>query len=311
VPPHQRRISRVLTTVFFLAALAALVIYARSIHWAPVFDAVRSYRGSTLALAGGLAALSCLFYSTFDLLTRTHAQHRVPWPWVIGIAFSAYTFNLNLGPWIGSFGARLRLYSRLGIGSAHVLRMIAFTTVTNWLGYFALAGTVFAMEAAPVLPADWRLGGDALQLIGFALLAIVAGYCLLCALASKRVYHVRGITLRLPPLRMALGQTALATLNWVLIAAVPFVLLKGAVPFSLALTSLLLACAVGALAHIPAGIGVIDAVLMATLGREVPMPEMVAALLVYRAVYYLWPFVLGLLTYVMLETILRRRTPHA
>src|SRR5436190_15550983 len=107
VRPHQRRISRALTTIFFLAVLAALVVYARSIRWAPVLEAMRSYRWPTLMLAGGLATLSCLFYGTFDLLTRTHSQHRVPWPWVVGIAFTSYTFNLNLGPWIGSFGARL------------------------------------------------------------------------------------------------------------------------------------------------------------------------------------------------------------
>jgi glycosyltransferase 2 family protein len=307
---RRRRIfSRWLTVAFFLAVLYALSLYARSIAWEPVFAALESYRWATLALGATLGTASCLLYSSFDLLTGTHARHNVARPWVIAIAFTGYTFNLNLGPLLGSFGMRLRLYSKLGVSSGQVLRMIGFTTVTNWLGYVTLAGGLFAFAAIPVIPESWFIGAGTVRSLGFALLAVAITYWGLCGFARQRIYHVRGFTFRLPSLRMALLQTSIAALNWMLIAAVPFVLLRGAVPYPLALMGLLLACAAGALAHIPGGLGVVDAVLLAILGQDIPTAEMVATLLVYRAVYYLFPFALGLITFLTLETLLRRRGP--
>jgi glycosyltransferase 2 family protein len=60
-----------------------------------------------------------------------------------------------------------------------------------------------------------------------------------------------------------------------------------------------------AIAHIPAGIGVLEAVFIALLGHEVPQPQMLAALLAYRACYYLGPLLVAIAGYTVLET--RRR----
>jgi uncharacterized membrane protein YbhN (UPF0104 family) len=302
-----RALGRVAGALFVLLVLGAIAWYARAIEWQPVLEAVRAYRPATLALAAAVAVLSCVLYASFDLLTRPPARDGLSWRWVMPVAFTAYTFNINLGPWIGSLGMRLRQYLRLGLGSGQVLRILAFSTLTNWVGYVAIAGTVFALWPPAVLPADWPIGAGALRAIGVALVAATLGYFAACAFARRRVFNVRKLSLRLPSLRLALVQAAMAAGNWALIATVPWLLLGGAAGYPLVLATLLLAAIAGAMLHIPGGVGVIEAVMLAVLGREVPQHQLLAVLLVYRATYYLLPLALGVATFAVLEAQVRRR----
>lgn len=286
--------------------LAAIGAYARTVEWAPVLEALRSYSPLTLAAAAVVAFAHCVLYAGFDLLSRPHAGRGPSWRWVMPVAFTSYTFNLNLGPWLGSLGMRLRQYSRLGVGSAQILRIVAFTTLTNWVGYVFTAGLVFTL-APPELPARWDIGATALRAIGVALLAASAAYWALCAFSRRRVWTLHTLSLRLPTLRMALAQTALASVNWLLIALVAWIVLHGAVPLTTMAATIMVAAVAGAVAHIPGGVGVIEAVLLGVLGGSVPHGPLVAALLVYRSVYYLWPFALGLATFAVVEILMRRR----
>jgi hypothetical protein len=57
----------------------------------------------------------------------------------------------------------------------------------------------------------------------------------------------------------------------------------------------------GVATHVPAGLGVIEAVFVACLGSELGSTSVLAALLSYRAVYYLVPLALALLGYAVAE----------
>ena len=299
--------TRALGIAFLLLVCGAVALYLRKVEWQPVLAALRDYHSGTLALAAALAVASCLLYASFDLLSRHEVGHRLAAPWVLAVAFSSYTINLNLGTWIGSLGMRLRLYPRLGVHSTDVLRIVALTTVTNWQGYFALAGVALALYPPARLPEDWPVAPDALRLAGVLLLGVATSYCALCAFAKRRTVTIRKFRLHLPSFRFSLLQTAVAAANWLLIALVPYTLMHAHVSFQAMIVALLLACSAGAIAHIPAGLGVIEAVLLAMLGRDVPTPHLVAGLLAYRAVYYLWPFALGLATFGITELLIRRR----
>src|SRR3546814_19624401 len=88
-------------------------------------------------------------------------------------------------------------------------------------------------------------------------------------------------------------------LNWVLIAAVIYVLMQQKVAYPMVLATLLISAIAGAMAHIPGGLGVIESVFIALLTSEsMPHFEILGAILEYRAMYYLGPlFVAG--TYYM------------
>lgn len=308
---RSRRLAQAASLVFLLLVIGLVAAYLRKIEWQPVLAALRNYHAATLATAMALAAISCVLYASFDLVSRYEIGHKLPVKWVLPIAFTAFTFNMNLGTWVGSLGMRLRLYPRVGVPPTDVLRIVAVTTVTNWQGYFALAGLALALFPPPRLPEGWPIGPDVLRFVGVLMLGVAAFYCALCAFAKKRSVHIRKFRMHLPSLRMSLLQTTIAAANWLLIALVPYVLLHAHVSFPTMIVALLVACSAGAIAHIPAGIGVVDAVLLAMLGRDTPTPNIVAGLLVYRAVYYLWPFVLGLVTFGLTEYLIRRRGRQA
>ena len=64
---------------------------------------------------------------------------------------------------------------------------------------------------------------------------------------------------------------------------------------------LLISCVAGVVAHIPAGLGVLETVFLALLHGQLAQGTLVAALLGYRTLYYLVPLLLAVLTYLILE----------
>jgi uncharacterized membrane protein YbhN (UPF0104 family) len=178
--------------------------------------------------------------------------------------------------------------------------------LTNWLGYLLLAGLAFWWwPISP--PPGWKLDNSSLRVLGFALFAIAIAYLLLCAFARRRTWTVRGHELTLPSLRMALLQLLMSSANWMLIAGVVYTLLGQKIAFPVVLEVLLVAAIAGVITHVPAGLGVLEAVFVALLSHQVPRNELLAALLTYRAIYYLAPLVVATLTYLLVEA----RAKHA
>lgn len=295
---------RVLIGAFFVAVAVLLFEQARGIDWAEVGDVLRDFPLRTLAAAGALALLSHAIYSSFDLVGRRWAGHELPARQVVPVTFVSYAFNLNLGALVGGFAFRYRLYSRLGLDNDAITRVLAASLVTNWIGYLALAGGVFAFGLVTP-PESWTIGALALKLLGAALLAAVALYLGACAWARRdgqpREWSLRGHRFTLPSLRLALLQLGLSALNWATIAALLFVLFQQKLPYGQVLGTLLLGAVAGVVAHIPAGLGVLEAVFIAMLGGQLPRGELLAALIAYRAIYYLLPLAAAMAVYLLLE----------
>lgn len=297
---------RIATAAFLLGVGVLLAHQARSVPWHDVLATVKALPASTLALATLLAVASHALYSSFDLLGRHETGHRLPRPSVVGVTFVSYAFNLNFGSLVGGIAFRYRLYARLGLDNETITRVLGTSMLTNWLGYLLLAGTVFLLWPLP-LPDDWRLDGRALQALGAVLAAVAVGYALACRFARRRHWTLRGHTLRLPSGRFALLQLALSSANWLLMGTLVFVLLQGQVAFPTVLGVLLVAAVAGVIAHVPAGLGVLEAVFVALLAPGVPPHALIGALLAYRAIYYLLPLTVATLAYLAMELRARRR----
>jgi uncharacterized membrane protein YbhN (UPF0104 family) len=303
-----RRIRRVAFFVFLALVAFLLLRYARSVDWTQVRATLADYDAATLATAVAIAAGSYLLYSCYDLAARRYAHHDLAAPRTMTISLVAYAFSLNVGALVGGAGFRYRLYSHAGLGLGTISRIVAFTVGTNWVGYLLLAGALFASGRVRA-PPHWPVSGANLPWLGAAMLLGAAAYLVACRLGHGRVFHVRGHHFRLPSLPLALAQLALAATNWALMGALLFVLMPTDVAYPAVLGALLVAAVASAIAHIPAGIGVLEAVFIALLGHEVPPPQLLAALLAYRALYYLAPLLLAIAGYALLES--RRAGPRA
>lgn len=304
--PALRRAARIASLLFLCVVVVLLVHAARAVEWAQVRAAIAGYGGGRLALAGLLTAASYALYCGYDVAARRYVEHDLRRRHILPIVFISYALSMNIGAVLGGAGFRLRLYARSGLSLGLITRIIFFSTVTNWTGYLLLAGVLFARRTL-ALPPGWRLGVAGLQVLGVAMLCALAAYLVACRVAHGRIFHLRSHHFRLPSLPLALLQVAMATGNWMLMAAIVYVLLPGAVPYPDVLAVLLLGAVAAAAVHMPAGIGVLEAVFAALLDGRLPRAEILAAVLTYRAFYYLLPLAVALLVYALLET--RRRRP--
>jgi uncharacterized membrane protein YbhN (UPF0104 family) len=296
---------RIVVTVFLVCVGTLIVRQARTIDWDDVLQSVRQLPASTLLLAALLAACSHMLYSTYDLLGRYLTGHKLGTGTVIGVTFISYAFNLNLGSMVGGIAFRLRLYSRLGLKADVIAKVLSFSMLTNWAGYLVAAGIAFTFWPLD-LPPEWKLGGQGLRAFGMVALGLAAAYVALCAWAHGRRWTVRGHEIAPPGPRLALLQLVMSCTNWSLIGAVIWVLLQGKVDYPHVLAVLLCAAFAGLIVRVPAGLGVLETVFVALLSYRVPQGQLLAALLAYRAIYYLLPLMLATVGYAITELRARR-----
>lgn len=295
--PH---IKKALGIAFAVAVLALIGWHAREIDWSEVLTALRALPLSTIALGAAVAVAAHAAYISYDLLARRYTGHRLRPGQTAAVAGVCFAFNLNLGALVGGVALRYRLYGRFGLKPAVVTRILGFSVLTNWIGYSALAGTAFVSGLVD-LPDSAPVSAVALRAFGAALLLVAVAYLAACRWSTRRCWNVRGHTIELPGARMALLQMTASVTHWSLVASVLYVLLQGKVGFVTVLGALLLSSVAGVITHIPAGLGVLEAVFLSLLAGAYPINQLLAALLAYRAVFYLGPLIVAGLAYVALE----------
>lgn len=303
-------IKKILSVAFFIAVAVLLFTKAREIEWAKVLETLKATEPGTLAFSVALSFLCYGVYASYDLLGRYLLQTKIgPFKtWLA--AWISYACNLNLGAVVGSVAFRYRLYSRLGVNSALVTRIIGISVATNWLGYLLLAGLLFVSGSVDV-PESWKISGTALRFLGAAFLLVIAIYLYLCGFSRRREFTVRGHSLTLPSLRLAVLQFVVASIHWTLMALVMFQFFQGHVAFSTVYAVLLISSVAGAMAHIPGGLGVLEAVFVALLGSVVPQYQVLAAVFAYRVVFYFIPLLVAVPVYLGYEATFRPANSHA
>ena len=301
---------KVVPWVLAALVLALMAGQARTVDWPAVWQALQSMSVARLAAAAALALTSYGLYAGFDLIGRRLTGHTLSVSRTLGIAAISYAFNLNFGAWIGGIGLRLRLYSRWGVAVPTVLQVVTYSMATNWLGYLWVGGAVL-WWATPQLPSTWQIPGNGLRSIGLLMAAAALAYLVMCRFSRRRQLSWRAHTLALPSGRVAALQAVTGGANWLLIGAIVWALLDGRIDYPSVLGTMLLAAVVGVVTHVPANLGVLEAVVVAMLGARLPAHELLAAMLAYRAAYCLLPLVFALPAYGLSEAAARRAGPAA
>ncbi|MES2184358.1 MAG: lysylphosphatidylglycerol synthase domain-containing protein [Pseudomonadota bacterium] len=300
-----------LVSLGFFALVAWLVVsQARTIAWGGVLTSLRAMPWQVLAGAAVLTFFTYLVYCSFDLVGRHCARHGLSTPLVLLVACVSYAFNLNLGTLVGGVAFRWRLYDHFGLDTGAITHVTLLAMVTNWIGYCLLAGVVFLVWPFE-LPPRWDLSAAGLRWLGAGLVLAAAGYVLVCWLRHGRELVLRGRRILPPDWKIALLQEALSSLHWMLMAGIIWVLLEQRVDYPAVLATLLVAAVAGVMAHVPAGLGVTEAVFIALLGHRVDKAPLLAALLAYRAVYYLAPLSIAAVAAAIIEFHRRRDAAEA
>lgn len=299
--PRWKLAKKILTWIFFIAVAVLLVLYAQKVNWEDVWKVIRDYNRTALLGAVALVILSYLLYGCYDLLGRAYCGHKLAKRQVMLVSFICYAFNLTLSTWVGGIGMRYRLYSRLGLPSSTITRIFSLSITTNWLGYILLGGILFTFGVVDI-PQHWYIDDTTLRIVGVALLLIIAFYLWACAFAKRRHFTIKGQKLVIPSWKFAVAQMVISSANWIAMGAIIWLLMGEQANFFFVLGVLLVSSIAGVIVHIPAGIGVLEAVFLALLaGEHVSQGVIIAALLAYRVLYYFLPLLLALIGYLVLE----------
>jgi uncharacterized membrane protein YbhN (UPF0104 family) len=296
-----RRVANAALALGFLGLVAALLVrHIESVEWGDVVAAVGRYDAATLVLAAAIAAASHVLYGTYDVLARAAERHAVPVgrTWAIGAV--SYAFNLNLGALVGGVGVRVRLYRRHGIEAAAAARVVALVVAGNWFGYLLAAGVALTI-GAPRLPNGFAVDPAASRLLGVAFVVAACAALGLAALRGGRSVRIGRRCVPVPPFRIAALQVGVAATNWLAIGTLLWVLLGRDASWVAVVSVALVAAIAGVVSHVPAGLGVLEFVFVSSLGGLLGDAVLFAALLTYRALYYLAPLAVASFGWALLE----------
>ena len=301
---------RILAFCFFIIVPVLLFTLIKHIEWKEVQDALSSYKRSTLLIGMAIAACSYFTFASYDLIAKRYTNHSLPAKHIIPLGIVCYAFNLNLSTWIGGIALRFRLYSRLGLEISTITRIFTICVITNWFGYLIVAGLIF-LSGLVELPDNWKIGTTALRIIGAVFFAIAIFYLLACKYAKHRSVHIFHHKITLPDFHLAVAQAGLATLNWLLMGLLIFILLpEGKVAYPTVLGILLISSIAGVITHIPAGLGVLETIFITLLQHQIPKSTILAALIGYRIIYFLIPLAIALVIYLTLESRAKKMRVH-
>lgn len=285
-----------------LLACALLLLYrlTHDWHWHDIRHALWQSPPLALLLALLLTTLSYLCLTGYDWLATRQAGSRLPWRHIALTSFVAYTFSNTLGfALLTGSSVRYRCYSALGLSTGAIARVIVFCSTTFFLGLGSLGGISLLWGAGHPLLAlmpSWSV--PLFDVAGLLSLALVGGYLLW----PHHTVRWRQYAWSLPRRGSRLLQLLLALLDWMTVAAVLLCLLPaGSVSYPALLAAFVLASLLGVIAHVPGGLGVFEAAMTLQLGSQLPTNQLLAALLLYRLIYYVCPFVLALLLFTLRE----------
>jgi len=252
-----------------------------------------SLKSWLLAILSTLVAYAAL--AGYDRIALRYLGKKVPWLFIAVGSFTTYAISHNVGASVLSGAVvRYRAYGSKGLSMGEVGVLVAFCSFTFALGVLFLTGMVFVIEPeiadrfVDMLPTEYA------RATGYILLGLIALY-------------VAGSFLKLPPLRIKgfrldypsppiiSRQLVIGPIEIIGAAGIVYFALPeaGNPGFLVILGIFLISFSVALLSHAPGGLGVLELVFVHALSEMDPA-DVIAALVVFRLLYLVIPFVIAL-----------------
>jgi glycosyltransferase 2 family protein len=282
--------------LILVIAGAALFRLLRDIDLDEVVAALRAKSVRDVMIAGAFVLAGYVTLTLYDFFAlRTIGRNAVPYRIAALAGFSSYAIGHNLGATVFTGGAiRFRIYSAWGLSIIDVAKIAFVTGLTFWLGNAFLLG--FGMSYAPAaassvnqLPA-WINRG-----IGLSGLTFIVGY-LIWLMPRPRVVGRSDWRIVLPGLRLTVVQIGIGVLDLTLGALAMYFLLpdQPSIDFITLLVIFVTATLLGFLSHAPGSLGVFEAAML--VGLPLFQKEgLLASLLIFRLLYFVFPLFLAAL----------------
>ena len=212
-----------------------------------------------------------------------------------GICASAIGNAIGLSALSGG-AIRCRLYFKQGLTTIDIARMSIFVTLSLGLTLPLLA-TLAALINTKNTMLALHLSKNWIWLISSGIICLYVAmliflYC--NRLETKpnkdtQLFQLFHWSIRLPNLRLAFYQFVITLIDTVLAGAILYFLLPIQPHFTTFIMIYILALVAGVLSHIPGGVGVFEAVMLAAFSSEIGAASLTVALIIYRIIYILIP----------------------
>jgi uncharacterized membrane protein YbhN (UPF0104 family) len=286
-----RHVPTLLGIILFCGAVYVVQKEVRHLKWNDIREALTTIPPWSLFLSFVWTVLSYYILTFYDRLGTIYAGSKVSYGRICFASFCAYTLSHNLGlAAVSGAAVRFRLYSQWGLTALQIGKIVAFCSFTFGLGGLVLGGGVmFILPGERVPFFGPYLPQATLWALGATMWAIVLGYVSLSRIV--RPFRLFGHMIELPGWRMAILQVFLATVDVAVTATIFHALLptNNELDWVVFLGVYLAAYTGGLAANLPGGIGVFDTAMLIGLEPYVEVPNIIAAIVVFRLYYYVIP----------------------
>ncbi|MGB5445987.1 MAG: lysylphosphatidylglycerol synthase domain-containing protein, partial [Psychromonas sp.] len=290
--------------IVFILFVTGIVIFYKQITHINFHDLVNQMKempvgnflfASIFTIAGYTALIG------YDWSALRYVGKKLPLPFVAFTSFIGYSLSNTIGvSWLSGGAVRYRLYSRVGISQSQIAMIIAFCVVGFGIGELLVGG--LALSLHPDILANyfslpsWFVRATALVLLGFVFIT------LLLRSRSHGELRWRKSVFKLPSTNILAGQLLFSLMDIAFAGAALYILLPDSeLPFLTFLAVYAIALVISVLSHVPGGVGVFEAVIVTAFQNTIPLDALTVALLSYRIIYYLLPFLVGVLLLILSE----------
>ena len=296
--PRRHRLKAVLgiTASVAIAALALYVLYRtfQRISVADVIANMRAMPRDRLLVAAACAAGAFATLAAYEVAAVRYVKRGIGRAKPVITALVAFPLGHALGQTMLSGGAlRYRMYSPAGFSATEVGATVLMAGLPYLLAFGLLFDLALVFGAERLAPL-FRLSSGWLLALGLLGLAKDLGYLAFVRL-RKAPIRLGGWAVRVPSLGMTALQILVGTLDIILVSSVLYLLLPASaeIAFLPFVAVYLASVLVGVLSHVPAGLGVLESMLLLLL-PHMPPAELLAAVLLYRVIYEIVPVLLAL-----------------
>jgi len=280
----------------------------RDISFAELGDSFAAIQTRDWAMAIGATLVAYAALAGYDHIALTHLRRPVSWLFVTLASFTAYALSHNIGASVFSGAVvRYRAYSSRGLTASEIGMLVAFCSFTFALGTLLLTGLVLILEPEVAERFVGLLPVEASAATGGAILALVALY-VAGSWLGLRPFRIGSFELQYPRLPIVVRQLLIGPLEIAAAAAIVYFALPAAgnPGYPIVLGIFLISFSIALISHAPGGIGVLEITFLTGL-PEMDPADVLAALIVFRLLYLIIPFMLSLVTIVLFERAQYRR----
>lgn len=289
------RTIQLISFFFFGLALWLIIKEIDRVGWHHLVQTVLSTPLWVIGLASIFVVLNFFILTGYDLLALDYIRQKIPFQTVLKTACIGFAVSNTVGHSFVSGGAvRFLFYQPLGVSRSHILLLIAFETLTIFMGmgfaYIVAVGLTFGMpDIAEHFHFDGLYGATCLILITFILYYVFI-------VLQKRKFRIGGIVLSAPTSKMTLAQLTIGFLDNFLLSLVFYSVFRYYIetPFLPVFVIFTIAQITGQISQVPGGLGVLASFFILLFPHTSDEKAgILSALFIFRILYFFVPFLLA------------------